>query len=201
MRAPRRDRWYGSVRVLRDGRMRFSAVTFPGLNNVAIWDASPMKVAVFWAGLQVLMLWPDRGRVATACFNYLLKPDQLRDAVRNLRTVRGGLAGWIRPALQWTQNDLSAPNSANHPGRPLLKVIPELLDACRDLPVSEAWKRYCRQFQRAWVAHLREHPEEVDELPWFVRDGFPQDVLDSARASSGKSRRRRSGRTTSPRAR
>lgn len=200
MRARRRDRWFGSVRISRDGSLRFSPWTFPDLPHVAAW-VSDSSVDILSGGKKILYLFYDRNQVVTACFDYLLKPDDLRDAVRELRIARSGLEGWIRPALQWTQNDLSAPNSANHPGRPLLKVIPELLDACRDLPVSEAWKRYCRQFQRAWVAHLREHPEEVDDLPWFVRDGFPQDVLDSARASSGKSRRRRSGRTTSPRAR
>ena len=160
--------------------MRFSPTTFPGLPHVAVWDSSPMRVSVLSGGCQTLHLWPERNRVVSACFDYLLSPDQLSNGVRELRQVSGGLAGWIIPALEWTQDHLSRVKPEADPRRKLLKVIPKLLKSCRDLPIAEAWKRTCRQLQWKWVAHLREHPEDMDQVPSILRNRYPLKDLERA---------------------
>jgi hypothetical protein len=174
--APRRDRWYGSMRVLTDDRLRFSPWTFPGLPHVAIWESS-MSISVLSGGRQLLLIYPERKRVRSACFVYTLKPDELREAVGELRTVRGGLERWIVPALEWTQADLLGLKLAGHPGHELVKVIPELLNACRHLPVARSWRRKRDEIQRHWAQRLRQHPEDIVKVkaPWMLPEGFTLD--------------------------
>jgi hypothetical protein len=179
VRAPRKDRWFGSIKILQDGRLHFSPWTVPDLPQVAVWDSSD-RITVLNGGVQVLYLYLERRRVLSACFVYILRPDQLRDAVQHLREVQGGLAGWLVPALEWTQDHLSRVQPEADPRRALLKVIPELLQSCRDLPVANAWKRSCRRAQWKWVEHLREHSEEVDEVPSTLRGRVALKALEAA---------------------
>jgi len=171
-RSPRRDRWFGSIRVSRDGGLRFSPWTFPGLNHVTFW-VTEACVTVVSGGRQVLYLWLERTRAASACFVYDLTPDDLRDAVQELRGTRGGLERWIVPALESTQADLSGIESEDDPRRALVKVIPELLESCRDLPVAEPWQSRRRELRRMWAELLREHPEKAAKVPapWLLPDG------------------------------
>lgn len=138
--APGKSKWFGSVRISRDGRVRFDSSTFPGLHHVSIFYSSG-QVAVLCGSREVLYLYLERDRVLSACFVYTLEPEQLRDAIQELRNVRGGLAGWIVPALEWTQSYLSGVKPESDPRRKLLQVIPELLESCGELPVANRWKK------------------------------------------------------------
>ena len=173
MPADGRNRWYGSIRILRDDSLGFSPWTFPWLPHVAIWDTSD-RICVLSGGVQVLYLYLKRRRVLSACFTYTLRPDQLRRAVHELHGVRGGLQRWVVPALEWTQAELLGLRSPDHPGHELAPIIPELLVYCRDLPVAKAWKQRRLNIQRQWVEHLREHPEDVTKAraPWMLPEGL-----------------------------
>jgi len=163
-----RARWFGSVQISRDGRVRFSALTFKSLGHVAIWEKGPDSVDVLVGGLQVLLLFLARGRVVSACFVYTLSPIELREAVKTLRGVPGGLASWIVPALEWTQ---STPTMV----RPdLIRAIPEVLESCQDLPVAEIWRRRRRQVQQEWAECLRADPERLSEIraAWMLPEGY-----------------------------
>jgi hypothetical protein len=84
-----------------------------------------------------MYLYLDGKRVDTACFVYLLTPDQLGDAVGELRKATGGLERWVVPALEW----ISASSAVRDEHSETLKVIPELLESCRDLTVAKKWQR------------------------------------------------------------
>jgi len=132
---PGRSRWFGSIRILRDGRMRFSPWTYPAL-PFAFW-VMDMNIIVLRGGVPIMHLWPERNRVVTASLDYLLRPDQLREAVRDLRRAGHGLERWIVPALEW---NLTHPTAREkHPDT--YAILPELLESCRDLPVAEQWTR------------------------------------------------------------
>ncbi|HLL53513.1 MAG TPA: hypothetical protein VK447_08210 [Myxococcaceae bacterium] len=80
----------------------------------------------------------DKGeRVESACFLYDLTPDQLADAVRDLRQVKGGLERWIVPALEW--NSASSAVRDEHPET--FKLIPGLLKSIQELPVAKKWQQ------------------------------------------------------------
>src|SRR3954469_11970089 len=124
-----RTKWYGSVRVFADGSLRFSPWAYKGVSDVTIRGglAAP---SVFISGHQVMRLYPWPRKLISACFLYTLTANELSYAVQTLRKVYGGLEGWIVPALEWMQGD---PNSM----RPdVLEILPELIESCRDLPVS-----------------------------------------------------------------
>ncbi|HLL52508.1 MAG TPA: hypothetical protein VK447_03120 [Myxococcaceae bacterium] len=190
--------WYGSVRVLRDGRLRFSPRTFLGLHHVSVFHSS-MHVAVLSGGREVLYLYPEQNRVLSACFVYTLQPEQLREAIRELRTVSGGLAGWLVPALEWTQADLAGVKDPGQARPDLLEIIPGLLEDCRMLPVAEVWKRKRRELQQRWAARLQEHPEEIVEItaPWMLPAGHTsaarmlQGGIQALKKKQRKPRRRR----------
>jgi hypothetical protein len=163
-----RARWYGSVRADREGRLRFSPLAFKGQNQVHVWDRSPRSVDVFVGSRQMLLIHLWRGKVVSACFVYTLTAAELRYAVEKLRAVTGGLEGWIVPALEWMQGD---PISM----RPdVLQILPELLESCRDLPVSPVWQRHRRETQKGWVKRLETHPEELPMVraPWMLPEGY-----------------------------
>jgi len=131
-------RWFGSMRITRDGRMRFSPWSFPDLPHVALSVVADGRVTVVSAGLPVMFLYSERNRILTACFVPDLKPDQLRMAVAELRQhVRGGLDRWIVPALEWNLFHSYVREDFPEAHR----ILPELLEACRDLPMAERWKR------------------------------------------------------------
>ena len=150
----------------------------------------------------MLLIYPQRHRVLSACFVYTLKSDELRQAVKVLRTVRGGLERWIVPALEWTQADLLGLKTPGHPGHELAKVIPELLKSCRDLPVAESWRRKRGEAQLQWAKHLREHPEDMTQVkaPWMLPEGFTLDRRPAAGTRRNQSGRRL-GAPTRPRPR
>lgn len=138
MKVPGREhRRFGSIRILRDGRVRFSEWSFPGLHSLSFTTMGGTVDAVL-GSRQVLCLWlDDRHRVATASFPFDLTPDELRTAVRSLRMAGHGLERWIVPALEYTQADLAASNLKSE----LPQVIAELLESCQELPVAERWKK------------------------------------------------------------
>jgi len=173
--------------------MRFSALSFRTLESATVRHSGGpyASVKVLLGGREVLYLYPWPYRVVSACFVYTLTANELRFAVDKLRTVTGGLEGWIVPALEWTQKDLGAVKNLTPVRRELLAAIPALLESCRDLPVSEVWRRHRRETQKAWVEHLRTHPEEISEVtaPWMLPDGYDPPLPTS---KSLRSRRRRS---------
>lgn len=134
-----RDRWFGSLRISQGNRLGgFSPWTFPGLPHISFWVRRE-TVAVMRGGRRVMFLYlDDEGeRVESACFLYDLTPQQLADAVADLRRVKGGLERWIVPALEW--NSVSSAVRDEHPET--FKVIPGLLRKCRDLPVAKSWQK------------------------------------------------------------
>ena len=136
MPALRKARWYGSVRILRDGRVRFSPWSYLDLPHVAL-SVTDDCITVRRGGRALLYLWLDRNRVATACFVFLLSPEQLRETVTELRGAGAGIERWIVPGLEYTWAALYPSNHSPE----LLEVIPGLLESCRDLPVAAQWQR------------------------------------------------------------
>lgn len=172
----RRDRWYGSLRVGRNGYLRFSATTLPGLNHVAIWDHGPTGMNVLSGGLLALMLFTRRGRITSACFDFTTTPERLRGFVKHLRRARGGLDSWVVPALEWTQHCLGGirlrfPKDA----RPDLEaVIPELLEECKGLPIAKTWQRTRHYMRQEWAERLRKNPKLINQItaPWLLPDDY-----------------------------
>ncbi len=186
-----RRRWYGSVRIFRDGRMRFNALAYKDAGHVTILDGPPFPVSVSVSGRQVLLMYPRRGRVASACFVFTLTAAELRHAVDALRRATGGLEGWVVPALESTQQALGGTKNPTPERRELLAAIAELLESCRDLAVSEVWRRHRRETQKAWVKHLRTHPEDISQVttPWMLPEGF---TLPAPTEKRPRTKRRRS---------
>jgi len=144
---------------MRDGRVRFSPWSFLDLPHVSL-SVSADRISVMRGDHTVLYLWLKRNRVETACFNFLLTPDQLAEAVAELRQTTGGLQGWIVPGLEYTRDTLT---SSKH--RPeLLEALPSLLEASRDLPVAETWKQYQAKRARAEKT-TRGHAKDVPAKP------------------------------------
>ena len=137
MSALEKARWFGSIRLSADDRLRFSEWTLPGLPHVGFWVQDNDVITVFCGGREVMYLYLDGERVETACFVYLLKPEQLRFAVEELRRATGGLERWIVPALEW--NSASSTVRDEHPAT--FAIIPQLLKTCRELPVAKKWQR------------------------------------------------------------
>jgi len=152
---------YGSVRVLRDGRVRFSPKTLPGLaeldfsveyacglgDGTYVFDRVNYSVDARWPGNEsFFVLWVVRHRVQSACFNFSLTPEELRKAVTLLRRAGGGLHRWIVPGLEQARDSLAQVSS---PGSKTLKAVHELLEATQDLPVAEPWRKQRRSMKRA----------------------------------------------------
>ncbi len=163
------------MRILSDGRVRFSAWTIPGFSELDFtaihgdrYSPARYSVSVNWRGTIVLNVFIRRRRVESACFAYHLTPDVLRSAVAVLRDAGGGLERWIVPGLEYTQADLFG--SKTDPKWSLLQVIPEVLESVANLPMAEPWRRRRRELQRVWAEHLREHPEDLAQVPapWLL---------------------------------
>ncbi len=130
-----RCRKFGSVRILRDGRVRFSPWTFPGLRAFCFAQRGD-SIEVERGSRVVLYLWAPRGRVASACFAYDLGTDKLRSVVSDLRSAGHGLERWIIPGLEYTRISTSWENNPD-----TYAVINELLESCRNLPIAKQWMR------------------------------------------------------------
>lgn len=169
-----RTRWFGSVRVRRDGHLVFSPLTFKGLDHVSIWDKSPDSVSVLVGGRDVMLLYLWRRRIVSACFNYMMTADQLCEAVSTLQGVSGGLEGWLIPALEWTQADLAGAKKPRPHWPDLVALIPHLLEFCRALPVSEVWRSRRQQVQKVWARRLRSHPEAISQVTaqWMLPEWY-----------------------------
>jgi hypothetical protein len=131
---PRRARWFGSVRILSDGRMRFSQWSYTDLPHVSLNVTG--TITVLYAGMTVMYIYPERNRIVSACFSALLTPDQLRMAVAALRRARHGLDSWVVPALEFNYGWGSVREDPE-----MSQTILELLASCRDLPVAKRWKK------------------------------------------------------------
>jgi hypothetical protein len=121
--------------------MRFSDWSYTDLPHVSI-QVTEGKITVRCANLAVMFLYPERNRIVSACFLFILKPEQLRIAVNTLRHARGGLDSWVVPALEFTFGEHAV--RRDHPDT--FKIIPELLASCRALPVAPRWKRVRAQY-------------------------------------------------------
>lgn len=168
---------YGSMRVLRDGRVRFSAWTFPSLRDLeflvvpyqTVDDYRPRYVPhdhgidIRLRCQSLILLGLHRHRVQSACVAFNLLPEGLREAVAVLRRAGNGIESWIVPALEYTQGALFRTDDKNK--RALLRIIPELLESVRDLPVAERWKQERRAIQRYWEAEIRKRPADVANAP------------------------------------
>jgi hypothetical protein len=140
-------------------------------------------ISVEMSGLTVLLLYLSRGRVASACFPYRLTPDELRRTISNLRKAGHGLERWIVPGLEFTTlgRTLREDNPATY------AVIPELLDACRDLPVAEQWRRVRAN---AFAKDERARAERDAEKTSAAK---PAEDLNPNRKSGPVARKRRRG--------
>jgi len=145
-------RKFGSLRILPDGRVRFSAWTLqglPALDFTAIHDgaADPNYViSAHWRGRSILHVYLTRHRVESTCFPFDLSSADLRQAVAVLRDAGNGLERWIIPALESTQRTLGGMKS--NPNPELLAAIPEVLRSARALPVAPQWKKRLRFLER-----------------------------------------------------
>lgn len=160
-------RRFGSMRILRDGRVRFSARCFPELPHIGFLTRDDM-IDVERADRVVLYIWLDRGRVGSFCFAYDLPPDILHELVWELRKAGRGLERWIVPGLEYTQrsNALKNDNPATY------ALISELLKATKDLPVAERWQRHRERVWRWWAEQLADDPENMAKVPapWMIPD-------------------------------
>jgi len=134
-------RWFGRFRVLPDGRLRFSPWSYRETPYVSLKVAND-RITVVSAGLMVMFLYLERNRIVSACFLFDLTPEQLRTAVADLRDARQGLDSWVVPALEYTY----AVSTAREDNPEMFKVILELLESCRDLPVAKQWQRSRAQY-------------------------------------------------------
>ena len=135
---PRLDsyRRYGSIRILRDGRVRYSPWTFPVLSYLSfLVDGDLIRIET--AGRRVMDLTLQQGRVAAAYFLYNVAPDDLRGLVDDLRRAGNGLERWIIPCIEHTC--LSSTFREDYPEA--YAAARELLESSRDLPVADHWKR------------------------------------------------------------
>ncbi len=170
-----RARWYGSLRLMPDGRMRYSQWSYKGLPHVALQVVTDGKINVYTAGLAVMYLYPLRNRILSACFDFTLNARQLRSAVADLRDARGGLESWVIPALEMSYPQVKGSNPD------AFNVIPELLASCRGLPVASKWKRVRAQY----FINCRMDPPQV-----------PAEESTPANVSRGETSRRRQPRKT-----
>jgi hypothetical protein len=154
---------YGSVRVLRDGRVRFSPRTVasaPELDFSVVYafgladgtyveNKSTYAIDARWPGNDsFFMLSVIRHRVRSACFNFGLTPNEMRKAVELLRKAGGGIERWIIPGLEFTRDAFIQVPTSDDRGRKMLMVIQALLKANRDRPIAKQWKRRPRPTSR-----------------------------------------------------
>jgi len=161
------QRRYASVRILADGRVRYSSEVgaVPSLQFCAIryhedlsgewiYDSARYGLEAEQDGQPTLIMFVKQSRVYTACFSYDLDPATLKKAVATLRKHGQGVERWLAPALMRTQ--LSLTKLESNPA--MLKAIPKLLESVRDLPVSGVWTRQIRADARWWKRWREQNP-------------------------------------------
>jgi len=136
----RRSRWFGSFRIRPDGRLDYSQWSYLDASHVALKVANDL-ITVVSGGLMVMLLYLERNRIVSACFPATLEPDQLREAVAELRDASHGLDSWVVPALEYNYGWSSVREDPE-----MSKVVLELLASCRNLPVAKQWKRVRAQY-------------------------------------------------------
>lgn len=137
MARPDSYRRFGSIRILRDGRVRFSTWTFPVLSYISFLVMNPDHISMEVQGKWVMDFDLQRGRMLGAGFRYDLTPDEFRSIVSDLRRAGNGLERWIVPSLEFT----SLASTFRQINPKAYAVMPEILESCRDLPVAEQWQR------------------------------------------------------------
>jgi len=163
-----RTRTYGSIRILRDGRVRFSAAPgpVPSLEfsvqrhhwqepGLYVYDSASYGIAACRNGETLLSLFVGRSRVESACFNINLDAATLRRAVADLLKTGNGVERWLAPGLERMREGLT--KLGRNPRA--LKAIPGLLASLRDVPVAEEWKRQLRQAERVWKRWRAQNPD------------------------------------------
>lgn len=159
---PSSNRRFGSIRILPNGQIRFSAWTVPGMDelqfmthhrvirvphegvSIAFERLSSYSVTVRWVDRQVLHLSVVQRRVQDAVFPYFLTPEELRHAVSVIRKVGNGLERWITPGLKFLQNTLNGMEP--DPAREKLKpVVVKLLKSVRSIPLPKPWLDFQRE--------------------------------------------------------
>ena len=130
------ERRYGHIRILADGRVRFSAEPgpVPELEFVVqrhhwsppvwIYDSAKYAIDARRNGESLLFLFVSRNRVRSASFNLTLEPSAFRAAVADLRESANGVERWLAPALRAAERIVSE-GKLGDPA--LLDVIRELL--------------------------------------------------------------------------
>ena len=139
-RALKKSRWFGSFRVRPDGRLSFSPWSYSDLSYVAI-NVAGQQANVLVGGRSVMLLYLERNRIVSACLVATLDPEGVRTAVAALRNANPGLDSWVVPALEYNFAWSSVREDPE-----MFKVIRELLESCRDLPVAKHWQRVRAQY-------------------------------------------------------
>lgn len=119
---------YGSIHILSDGRVRLDARTNPsapeldfavsyvtGLadgtyaedrSNYSIYARMPENSRFF-------ILYLERRRVQSACFNFKLSPPELEKGLALLLSAGGGLERWVKAGLEHTRRSLADVGGSN----------------------------------------------------------------------------------------
>jgi hypothetical protein len=127
---------YGSIRILRDGRVRYDARTYPEVHELdfsvsyvfGLGDGTyredkrcPTIYARMPGNNYFFIIHVEEDRVQSTCFSFGLTPEELREGIALLLKARGGLERWVVPGLEWTARSLTHPGANN----------PTLIRACR----------------------------------------------------------------------
>jgi len=167
-RLPGSGRKFGSLRILDDGRIRYSAWTVPGfwgasinvnylsfdLEDREIYNTSSYSVMIRWGTEPIFLLYVTRHHVLEAQFTHNLTPEQLREAVSVIRRMGNGLEKWITPGLAHLQYWMAPTGSEKLTSekKAVLEIIPGLLRSVRSIPIARPW----RPLQLKWERWKRE---------------------------------------------
>lgn len=158
-RLPSEGRKFGSMRILDDGRVRYSAWTVSGLQPLVVFahyrcvglddedidNTSTYSVMLSWAERPIFLISVRQHRVESTQFTYNLTPEELRHAVSVVRHMKNGLEKWIIPGLARMEWGLWE-KPQNPKAKATLATIPSLLRSVRSLPIARRW----RSEQKAW---------------------------------------------------
>jgi len=172
-RSVRRARWFGSFRVLPDERLSYSPWSYLDAPFLALNVASD-RVTVVGGDLEVMYLYLERNRIASACFLATLTADELRTAVATLRNAAPGLNSWVIPALEFS---LAWRSVREDPEKS--RFILDLLESCRDLPVAKRWQR----IRTLYFTNFGIVPPEVGDQTTAPRRKPPRKVTKARKAT------------------
>jgi hypothetical protein len=115
---------YGHMRILRDGRVRFSKGTgdsdlefnpnryaMVSGKTFAYYDSSKYTISVWTDGTIIYVFTVRRNRIAEGLFPALLSPSRLKSAVELM--IGAGFSRWVRVGLEGTLRSLSLCGIAN----------------------------------------------------------------------------------------